>query len=456
MNPLDNNVAPYAVYLCVAVFIYLAWRHPAGLCFSTATIRGIAWVEVGGVNYARLLVGMQAIAFCLLFWRTLTGPGQKRLLHFFSTRYSAPLWVLAVLWLKVIADIVVGGSNEFAREALKLSLSQVIFPTAFVLLSLACYGVTQSIRGYIWGMLLFSAAFLLPTVIPIWQEQRIQESLFGGTRLIIYGLDTISSGHYFMLGALGLLGVIMLESRRQIVTQLGWAGVGALTMLLYLNGTRQLLLALVLAGFMCLYTYFRNKSGLAVLIIGFLAISSYVLWDYLRQAEVRERFTAEAVAHEIESSRGEIWKEAMRYSLAHPITGSGFKRYGEITSRYNENTGSVESQLDGAHGFYQDIFAEHGLILGGVALIAFVYCILVIVRQINPAGRLDLWVFGVFYLALVPTYVFSGALADTPGPYLLSAGMLGFYLVHHETMPMWAMGWGLAKQPRRRAAPTGQ
>lgn len=449
MNTFDANVAPIAAYLCILAFIYLALRHPAGLCFSTATIRGIAWVTIGGVNYARLLVIMQAIAFGFLLWRLIAGEGLSRFLHFFRTRYSIPLWILLLLWMKVAADVTLHGLNEYSSLALKLSLSQVIFPTFFVLFSLARHGVGKSIRDYIWGMWLFGAAYLLPVIPPIIVEQRIGEALFAGTRLTIYGLDTINSGTYIMFGALGLVGFIMLEVRRPWLTQLGWAGVAVLSVLLYLNGTRQYLLALVLAALLCLYTYFRNKSALALLIVGSFVALGGVTWDYLRDAEVRERFTREAVTREIESSRGEIWRQAMLNSLEHPVAGSGFKQYGETVYRYNEETGVMDAQLDGAHGFFQDVFAEHGLIFGGLALLAFFFCLKIIVTQINPAGRIDLWVFGVFYLALVPTYLFSGSLADSTGPYLLAAGMMGFYMVHRETMPVWAMGWGLAKQPRR-------
>lgn len=428
MLSLDARFAPYAALLCIVVFAYLTLRHPTGLALSAGCAHGIAWVQfLGMINFAKLLVVMQGLAIIWLIFKLFSSERKEDLFRFLQSRSSIPGWFLVILWIKITADLCFGGMNEFRLEAIKLCLSLVIFPAILMLLGIACEGREKSIRSFVMGMILFGGAVLVPVSIPIWVEGRVAGALFGGERLTIYGLDTISSGQFFLVAAMGMLGFALLNQKRKLLAQLAFAGIMSLFGLLYLNGTRQYILALVVAFGLSLSVFLKHvHKGTVFIAILVLGGGGLVGWGYLARAATSDRFTVAAFESEMTESRGEIWSAAITAGIRAPLLGEGFRRFGVIDARYNPNSGTNEYGLDGAHGFLQEIIAEHGLLFGSTAICVFLFSVVWMVRRSRTSRRLDLSVAGILCFTLFPTCLFSGTVYDNDAPYLIAAGMMFF------------------------------
>ena len=136
--------------------------------------------------------------------------------------------------------------------------------------------------------------------------------------------------------------------------RIAWFGLAlAFFILMLLNGTRQFVFAIGVAfiGVFVILGRIREVVGVSVL-IG-IAVVAYLVRGIYSEAQVAERVSAENLIFDVSQGRGEIWKNAFDSAMEAPITGVGFRNFGEQLSTFPVK--QVRFPRDNAHGFFQEV-----------------------------------------------------------------------------------------------------
>jgi O-antigen ligase len=190
------------------------------------------------------------------------------------------------------------------------------------------------------------------------------------------------------------------------------------------TGTRQYAVAIG-AGMLMVVQLVGGSRGApriwTVLVGTALLIGALLLLTGERKSVLRERFGADMLAYERGMGRGAIWREAFYEAVSNPLLGVGFKNFGQEVASFNRFTGEVEVMRDSAHGLFQDVFVEHGAVLGAGLLIGT--CMLIYaampIRRASSKKPLKSRVLDGLLIAQTVPLLFSGAFCDATAIYLL-------------------------------------
>lgn len=415
MISLDLQFAPFAVALCTVAFVYLLWRHPCGAAFYSYTVIGLGWVPIyGDYRFATFITGVQALGVLVLWLRAFHRGKSLEVLKVFTGAGSLLAWVLLLVWIKIGVDISFSGIGVYQLEALKTAIYLVFEPVALFAYALATTERRRIVPDILIGLLLMSVAYIAPTVPAMLIEERLQLAVLGLQRLTIYNLDTINSARFFFFGAVAILGFLTTGSRRPPVQMALWTGFAILTVLLFLNTTRQFVFALGLAVALVLPQVMRQRAGQIVLTVLVMAGIGVVVASLVRREELKERLTAEQIQFELQMQRGEIWKAAFLAGIDRPLLGAGFRRFGNLTYVYDPTTGDANETMSNAHGVFQDVWAEEGAIMGTLLIAAFLFSIGRAVRVGWAAeGSIDFRFLTIIIIAMIVPTMLSGSIYES-------------------------------------------
>ena len=369
MNALDLDYRQYAAILTLGVGIFLLIKYPAGNCLLGCSTSGLGSEQFfGRISYAQCVVLIQVATLVVVLIRTFGQNKLKAPILLLQRGATLFMWLVLLIWCKIGFDSVYFGLNEFRISALKTAIYTIMLPGTIAFFSLANWGVAATMGGWVMGLCAISVAYLAPVAYPILVENRLMTAGAGETRLTVYGLDTINGGRMFFFGSVGFL-LAGATIRRAKNIRFVFFALGLFFFILsLLNGTRQFLFAILLGFVAVVFILSRTREMIAVISLMAVATTAYVARDFYSQAQVVDRVTTGDLMEEITSGRGQIWLEAWNQALESPVAGIGFRNYGTEYYTLSEETGEIVFNKDTAHGFFQEIFVEHGLLLGFAAL----------------------------------------------------------------------------------------
>jgi hypothetical protein len=374
LNTLDLDYRQFAAILTLSVGIFLLIKYPAGNCLLGFSTSGLGAEQFfGRFSYAQCVVVIQAATLVVVLVRTLGQNKVKAPLLLLKRGATVFMWVILLVWCKIGFDSMYYGLNEFRISALKTAIYTILLPGTIAFFSLVNWGVAATMRGWVVGLCAISFVYLAPVAYPILVENRLISAATGETRLTVYGLDTINGGRMFFFGSVGFLlagATIRVANNLRFV----FFALGLFFFILsLLNGTRQFVFSILLGFVAVVFILSRTREMIAVISLMAVASTAYVARDFYSQAQVVDRVTTQDLTEEIMSGRGRIWLEAWNQALESPVTGIGFRNYGMEYFTLSEETGDIVFNKETAHGFFQEIFVEHGLLLGFATLGAWLW-----------------------------------------------------------------------------------
>jgi O-Antigen ligase len=427
MNYLEIEFGVYAAYISFAVCLLIAIKYPAGIIFSFLTTKAFAWAPMFGfTNYARVLFSVQLLVVIWLFVEAVRTGGLVRIFNYVRTRNSMLVWFLLVVWFKIFVDVLIGGLNPDRVVAIKTAPVQVFFPAFVIVLSLAAYSLPRVLVSLIVGMLAFSLVCVCTALPFVLEGKRIMLALQGSERLTIWGVNTIWAGEIFTYAALGALSVgLVARGVWSWIKPLAWTLFAAAFFLLILNATRQYLLTCSLAAVLVVALGFRKNFKMALVFLTFILVAFSYFAGMATDAATVQRISGDALSGEVEQSRGVIWKNAFRAGVSSPLFGEGFRNFGEVVSTVSDLTGEVQAKRDTAHGFFQDIWAEHGMMLGILGVVIMIGTQISIVKAWLFSGDVFLGCVVLLSVSLLVTCLFSGSVFMSQAPYIVAALSFG-------------------------------
>lgn len=422
---VTGRLAVLAGWLCVAAALYFAVRHPAANAFLTLPLTGLGGIQLaGGVSYGR---ASAALGMCALLGVLVRQQRASVVPLLTVVRRSSLAWLVGlcvVIALKIAFETALYGLDATRVARLSHSLINMMFPLAILISALSRGRLETIVKDLLLGMCVFSLLMLVAIIPYIIDGGLLWSALSGSARLSIGGIDTINSAKVFAVGMIGCMGFAAAHGFR--AGRLGWtpllllAGASFGGMII-LTGTRQF--ALSVAAFLGLlgFTYSGGRvwkkfaSGLALLIV-IRVVYAVVMSEDLA---ISRRLSVEAIGSELEVSRGAIWSQGLASALANPLFGTGFANFGEEYPTLDA-TGGVKMVRDTVHGVWQDVFVEHGMLLGIAFLIGSgqlikrAWCIIV-----DKESDRGVKVFVAGMLALSPALLFSGVFLNATQLFML-------------------------------------
>ncbi len=429
---MDFTFAPLAALACIAIYVWLLFKFPTGVIFIGFTTYGIAWTAFGGVNYARVVFALQLFSAIFFMFQVIKSKGTDRLVQFLGTKYSLFLWFLVLIWAKIGFDILYSGMDEFRSEGLKIFAQTVLLPAIVFFMAAVGSDPWRFATGIMVGMVAFAVAFVAPTIPGMLAEGRLASSLFGIDRLTIYNMDTINGGRFFFMGVLGAMTLLIGGGFGRFGKLLLIALTVGFFVLLLLNGTRQYIIGVMVAGVMCSYSFIRTSGILKFgLIAVVLAVAGYFSFNLFARAEVTDRFSGDSISREIAVSRGSIWLRVWEAGLEQPLTGMGFRRFGDVVMIGSQSGDTDQvANLSGAHGFFQDVWAEHGAVLATIGFLIFIFSIHQMLLRIQVEQHSVVWAHYSALVGMVVPLFMSGAVFSSGGMYLLALSMYVVFAKH--------------------------
>jgi hypothetical protein len=130
-------------------------------------------------------------------------------------------------------------------------------------------------------------------------------------------------------------------------------------------------------------TLSKNRFEL-VFASALLVAAIFATSEALNASSGVDRFSGNTISEEA-NLRGVIWKDAIAASVEHPLTGMGFRNFGEEFVSVLP-TGEVLEFKDCAHGFFQAVAADHGIFLAVAMLSA---CVILIKKTFDVSSQLQ-------------------------------------------------------------------
>ena len=374
---LVNSYIPAAISL--VLFAVFAWRGLNGAnsaAFMTLAPFGAAFLA--GVAHTRFMLLLIVVDVVRL---AITGKVQRPT----SIRPSGVpvgtiLFTLVVLavWIKIAVDCAIGGMDVYRTSSIMYAMTRVWLPLVHLYFALRSSGIQKGAEAFLIGIMGYGGLVGLSALAFSLVDGSILNAFGGGSRLTLFGEDTINSarGPYYVV-VVALVYVISV-GRRSLTARVACGSlIGAMSLILLLTGTRQFVVAGIAFGVCVLMTALKTtKDALTfaglVVVIGLIGST---LWN---TTAIGERFSGDRLEYEASSSRGAIWRDAFATAYSRPLTGAGFRLFGEETAVFSQRTGLVMLNRDSAHGYLQEMFAEHGMVLGTLGILGFLLSAVVI------------------------------------------------------------------------------
>jgi O-antigen ligase len=138
-----------------------------------------------------------------------------------------------------------------------------------------------------------------------------------------------------------------------------------------------------------------------------------------------QRFSGDELDREKEDGRSAIWDKGFNQMFSdNPILGLGFRNFGEVGDASDPNSPTVVLRKDNAHGFFQEVFVEHGVVLGILMLVSFFYTLF----KFRVYSQNDLSEFNALFFVMIAFFVtsfFSGSFLNGIGYFYL-----GVFIYH--------------------------
>lgn len=425
---VQSEFAFLIAIVVVLVGVYFAIFKPAGnfiFGYCPVLLGSVSFTR--DISFAKLVAAIQVLGALYIVVQYALGK-QKRVGPNSLRNNIFVIGLILLLWLKIAVDCMSGGMDEFRSLALKHLLMSIITPLCLMVFDKEVNGSKKAAQHAIAGMVVYSVIFVLaalPSVIieggfqSAFSEQYNSESQF---RFSALGSDPINYGRFFLFGFCGCI----LMSLTLSIRPFKWASYalsGCFFIFILATGTRQFLLS----SLVFLFYVFNMLKMRKVLYIGVFSLFLFVsalgfienISSYIgRSGSVLDRFSVNLVSDEIADNRGAIWRQAYAETLNNFALGVGFRRFGDAYAHINPETKESAFVLDTAHGFFQDLFVEHGIFLG-FAFLGFYFRSLWFVLKSRKNNKIY---YGNFLLliglSLSVAEFFSGSVFGSIGVYI--------------------------------------
>lgn len=411
------SASPAFAWLCLAFAAYLALRAPVAnalLPLSTALIGNVP--IIGWVTYGRfsILLGLLTVISILSSRREAGIPMSSLVLG----RQRWFVFLCFIVLVKIGFETASLGLDATRRSSLIGGLHDTAFPLAVVLLALNRRPMIEVERHLIFGMMAYP---LIAALGPVWfafQNGLLASSLQGTERFAFGKVDTINSARIVCHGAIASILIAGPWLRLPIAMRIAAIPVCAAQItLLALTGTRQYMVAFsvfIVLSVLKLVPSLKLKVLIAILGLPMLF---YSVAPIIANADIAlvGRFSLDSLEAEATESRGYIWQRAFAASAASPLLGSGFRNFGD-EFEVIDSEGNTRTLRDTAHGAIQDVFAEHGLLLGTAYLLGvlqLVFCATKYDRYTSLGRALS-----IAFISLQAAMLFSSAFLNATPIYL--------------------------------------
>lgn len=350
------------VFILAGAMFFLLKRPTANwILGSTLAVTAFRDFEIG-IIYSRTIFALLILSSLLIY---LKGGNTSRHLQivrrFMSGKFKLFPILLMVIFIKILIDTGYYGLNEVRSTFLKLSVYAVIMPVIIIMLSLVKNPVKECLNDCVTGLCYYSSVLIIVTIISGFPGRQF----LAGDLLSIGDIDTINGGRFLYYGAVGYLIAAVLAEDRNWRIFFGALSFAIITLVIF-NGTRMFIVGYVI--FVSFLSIIFRKSSVAFIIVCLILVSTVALFqvDTFSEISFVTRMGAGEMEQELNYGRGRIWEQAFYLSQTNPL-GVGFSNF----SNYHY----MGTMFTRAHGFFQEIMAEHGFIIFILAVTSFLYLI---------------------------------------------------------------------------------
>ncbi len=274
-------------------------------------------------------------------------------------------WMLAFMVVQALSVIREGIGSVIGETAYVTPLAQ------FVILSLMLTDSPRGLRRYIWGMCCGSLWIVYYGIMALHAGLRVSYGNLAGS----YGnYENHNDYTFIIIQTLPFVYAL----RNELKNSIGRLVMGAaLLMCMYgtvLSESRGGMIGLVLEILLIvMLTMTPKKRAVLLPIVVILGLGAISYQYAIRAASNGDNYTAE----DAENSRFELWIAGENMILAHPLTGIGNRRFGELARDYGEL--SHDQIGKNSHNTYIEVAATTGLL----GFIAFMKILLHVRRELN-------------------------------------------------------------------------
>jgi len=246
----------------------------------------------------------------------------------------------------------------------------------FFLVSLRIVESPETLRRYIWGMMIGSAWIVFWGIYAVFAG--LEETTNGG-RAGAYGMYENHNDYSFIIVQTLPFYFVYWRTEKGFIrrTFLGIAALGSV-LGIFMSLSRGGMMALVLQAALIVVFTTTKRTRLILLPLVFAVGAAAISYQYVKRAQNQgDSYTAE----DAESSRWELWQAGGSMVAAHPILGVGSRSFGENATSYGEI--SHDNLGKNAHNTFIEAAATTGLI----GLWAFVMMLVSTLKELRkPAG----------------------------------------------------------------------
>lgn len=413
---LDYRVFSATFCLLAVIYLIVARKNFTAAAHSWALFAfDLGGQKLLGVSFA---IVYTLIAYFIIF-ELLVRNATKRNKVKLKTKILPIVIILAIILLKIGADCFIYGLDSYRFEALYASQFSLIIPIVILSLSIKLNGILKTLKDFIIsGTVLFTLA-LLPLLPSIFATQ-LMPSLTASYRITIFNIDTINSCRLFIYCTVFAYCSYLLIKNR--VVRLFLVTLIVINIfLIILNGTRQYLLAVIAAAFFCNIRSLNLKQIAFIVILVIAGTYFYNNSTAIQNIELVNRVSSNSLQKEGTESRGLIWLTDFKKMFdENPVMGLGFRNSGEEIVMVNNVTQQETKAKDNAHGFFQEVFVEHGIILGLLLAIASINAFLVLRQKLRNYSEVTRKIVIATCIILILPLFFSGGVLNGFGVFYLA------------------------------------
>jgi hypothetical protein len=367
-----DNTSDFKSLICyiilLLIFIAVRKKNYLILTFSWSfTSYSLGGGDVFGLPFARhYLLLLYIFTFYFLISPNKPPIGNKKF-GFFNI-------LLFIILFKIVLDSLVYGFDDFRSETLVIGFHVLILSMYIFHKSFELFGFEKTIKDFVWSGLFIHGIISVILFYSIFQNQLIP-ALGVGHRITIFNQDTINSAKPFYFYIVFLLAAIQHKfiNKKYLIVFAYVIAVLCLIVVI-LNGSRQYIIGLFFVVIFPLIKLNVKTSIIIGLTIIMLPILSSIIENNFSDLAIIERFSGDELSREQEDGRSAIWEKGFNQMFSEsPIWGLGFRNFGTIHDASNPDSPTVVIRKDNAHGFFQEVFIEHGVILGILLSISFLF-----------------------------------------------------------------------------------
>jgi O-antigen ligase len=415
---------------CLAAAIYFFFKHPCANMVMAMTLTFFGGAPIlPGISCAKLAVPLILFTLFKGIYSCQSGLVTRSVLASWkSFRHKSLTVVCIVIWFKIVAETIAYGLDGAAPTILKTAFINTFMPLGILMACLASQPTRVVVRDILIGLIAFPTIVVISLIPWLVTGGALRAVWTGDARLEIPWTDAINTCRLFCYAALGFLGWLASRNFKKkwfIVAASGF--LGSVT-LMYLTGTRQYLAFLVPVFIILLGTKWRGNRWLSsILALAVIAgLAAYVQHTIARQGSLGETGTSARMSEtdlsgEFYEGRGQIWLAALEEGIANPFSGVGFANFGDHNIEYQLSDGRVIVLAETAHGVVQDVFAEHGMLLGITFGLLLLRLLAGVVTGLFTKIATPSLVLQAILLVIVGAGFLSGIFANATGVFMLLA-----------------------------------